>query len=118
MKKARRARHLRDVADLYRITAAEVDALSVHNLQRFPNGAAIVRFRNPIDGIEVFREQVSVLLDPSGGLVAVGGFAMGAPASPRKVAQAFATTPQHADGDGAGRFRFRIGNRRRIAVHG
>ena len=88
--------HLRDVADLYRITASEVDALSMHNLQRFPNGAAIVRFRNPIDGIEVFREQVNVLLDQSGGLVAVGGFVMGAPANQRKSAQAFATTPQQA----------------------
>ena len=88
--------HLRDVAELYRITTSEVDALSMHNLQRFPNGAAIVRFRNPIDGIEVFRERVNVLLDRSGGLVAVGGFAMGVPANQRKSAQAFATTPQQA----------------------
>jgi len=88
--------HLRDVADLYRITASEVDALSMHNLQRFPNGAAIVRFRNPIDGIEVFREQANVLLDKSGGLVAVGGFVMGTPANQRKSAQVFTTTPQQA----------------------
>ena len=88
--------HLRDVADLYRITAAEVDALAMHDLQRFPNGAAIVRFRNQIDGIEVFREQANVLLDKSGGLVAVGGFVMGTPASQRKSAQVFATTAQQA----------------------
>jgi hypothetical protein len=88
--------HLRDVAELYQITGPEVDALSMHNLQRMPNGAAIVRFRNQIDGIEVFREQTSVLLDKSGGLVAVGGFAMGTPATQRKSAQVFATTPQQA----------------------
>ena len=74
--------HLRDVAAVYAIAAAEIDALPMHNLQRFPNGSAVVRFRGQVDGIEVFREQVNVLLDARGGLVAVGGFAMGAPDGP------------------------------------
>jgi hypothetical protein len=88
--------NLRDLADLYQITAAEVDALPMHNLQRFPGGGAIVRFRNQIDGVEVFREEANVLLDRSGSLVAVGGFVMGTPANQRKSAQLFATTPQQA----------------------
>ncbi|MEO8751234.1 MAG: M36 family metallopeptidase [Casimicrobiaceae bacterium] len=88
--------HLRDVADLYQITAPEIAALQMHNLQRFGNGGAVVRFRNQVDGVEVFREQVNVLLDKSGGLAAIGGFAMGAPASLRKSAQVFTTTPQQA----------------------
>ncbi len=71
--------YLSDVADLYQITAPEVAALQIHNLQRFPNGGAVVRFRNQVDGVEVFREQVNVLLDKTGGLTAIGGFAMGAP---------------------------------------
>ena len=98
--------HLRDVADLYQITAPGVDALSMHNLQRFPNGAAIVRFRNKIDGIEVFREQTNVLLDKSGGLVAVGGFVMGTPANQRKSAQEFTTTPQQAVATALGDYGF------------
>jgi len=88
--------YLRDVADLYQIAPSEVDALLMHNLQRFPNGAAIVRFRNQIDGIEVFREQANVLLDKRGGLVAVGGFVMGTPANQRKSAQVFTRTAQQA----------------------
>ena len=76
--------HLSSVAGLYRITAGEVDALPLANVQRFPDGGAIVRFGNAIDGIEVFREQVSVLADKRGDLVAIGGFALGAPIAARR----------------------------------
>ena len=77
--------HLRDVASLYRISAEEIDALPMRSMQRFPGGGAVVRFRNEIDGIEVFREEVNVLLDTRGELVAIGGFAMGAPFAARKA---------------------------------
>ncbi len=88
--------YLRDVADLYRISAATIDALPMHNLQRFADGGAIVRFRGQVDGIEVFREQVNVLLDRDGGLVAVSGFAMDAPATQRKSARVFSATAAQA----------------------
>ena len=98
--------HLRDLADVYALAPAEVDALPMHNLQRFPNGSAVVRFRGQVDGIEVFREQVNVLLDARGGLVAVGGFAMGAPAAARKSAQAFAGSPEDALASALADYRF------------
>ncbi len=78
--------HLRDRAGLYRITAAEIDALPLHSVQRMQNGGALVRLRGEVDGLEVFREQFNVLVDAEGRLAAVGGFAMGAPAGPKKAA--------------------------------
>jgi large repetitive protein len=88
--------HLRDLADLYRISPAEVDALPVHSVSRLANGGAIVRLRGAIDGIEVFREQFNVLLGSDGALVSIGGFAMGAPAAYRKHAQASVATAASA----------------------
>jgi hypothetical protein len=77
--------HLRNLAALYRISASEIDALVLGNRQRFPDGGAVVRFRNEVEGMEVFREQVNVLVDRRGDLVAVGGFATGAPVAARKA---------------------------------
>ena len=98
--------HLRDVADLYRISASEIAALPMHNLQRFPDGGAIVRFRGQVDGIEVFREQVNVLLDRSGAMVAIGGFAMGAPAGQATSAQVAAASPEQAVATALADYRF------------
>src|SRR5699024_3440098 len=58
-----------------------VDALAVTHVAPLPGGGSLTRFRNDVDGIEVWREQVNVLVDRQGALVAVGGFATGAPAT-------------------------------------
>ena len=65
-----------------------------------------MRFRGQVDGIEVFREQANVLLDPRGGLVAVGGFAMGAPATQRKRAEAVTRNPEAALASALADYRF------------
>ncbi len=88
--------HLADLAELYRIAPSEIAALPVHDLQRLPGGGTIVRLRGHVDDIEVFREQVNVLLDRTGGLVAVGGFALGAPAGHAKAAQTPAVSAEKA----------------------
>ena len=88
--------HLAARADVYRIAPPEVAALPVHDLQRFPGGGAVVRFRGQVDGVEVFREEVNVLLDRDGGLVAIGGFALGAPAGAAKAAQALPVAAEGA----------------------
>ena len=77
---------LREHASLYRTTAAEIDALPIASVQRMDNGSALVRFTGAVDGIEVFREGFNVLVARDGALVAIGGFAMGAPAAHRKSA--------------------------------
>ncbi len=71
--------YLADAADLYRLRPAEVDALVVVEQARLADGASLVRFRHVIDGIEVWREEASVLVDRQGALVAIGGFVAGAP---------------------------------------
>ena len=78
--------HLRDLAPTYRTTAAEIDALPVTSIQRMDNGGALVRLAGAVDGIEVFREGFNVLLARDGALLAIGGFAQGAPAGARKSA--------------------------------
>lgn len=88
--------HLRSVASLYRISASEIDALPLVNLQRFPEGGAIARFGNRVQGVEVFREMVSVLTDKRGDLVAVGGYAIGAPESSARKAPAIDLPPERA----------------------
>ena len=82
--------HLADLATLYRITPTEIAALPLRNRQRLANGSAIVRLAGRVDGIDVFREQANVLLDADGGLRAIGGFVMGAPATAKRTTDAFA----------------------------
>ena len=62
-----RARYLRAVADLYRISGrARVDALPMHHRAALPGRRRDRALRQSVDGIEVFREQVNVLVDKRG----------------------------------------------------
>lgn len=70
--------YMKSLANVYRISPAEIDALPVFSTQRLPNGAAIVQFKHLVNGIEVFRERVSVLLNADGSLGSVGGHVSGA----------------------------------------
>jgi len=83
---ARARAYLRDVADLYRLRDAEVDALPLAELARLPDGGSLARFRNEVDGIEVWREEMNVLVDRHGALVAIGGYALGTPEGIRATA--------------------------------
>ncbi len=65
---------LKDVAALYGLTAQEVDAAPLHHVQSLPNGGRLVRLTNQRDGIEVFREQATVLLDARLQATAIGGY--------------------------------------------
>jgi hypothetical protein len=69
--------HLRALGDLYALPSGQADAVPVAFSQPLPNGGALVKFRNRIGGVEVFREEAAVLLGPSRELVAVGGFVSG-----------------------------------------
>src|SRR3569832_901370 len=69
---------LASAASKYKMTPTQVDTLVAGDIQRFADGGSITRFANKVDGIEVFRDQVNVLIDKSGTLVAVSGFTSGA----------------------------------------
>lgn len=65
---------LKLVADLYKISPAEIDAAPLHHVQQLANGGYLVKFTNALDGIEVFRESATIMLSPTKEAVAVGGF--------------------------------------------
>ena len=94
--------HLAELRDAYGLTADEVAALPLRQLQQLPDGAAIVRFGHAVDGVEVFREHANVLLDRERELVAVGGCAGGG-AVGRSEARARAAARSRAGGRGGAR---------------
>ncbi len=65
---------LKALAPLYGLTPQEVDAAPLHHVQTLPNGASLVRLTNQRDGIEVFRDQATVLLDAQSRATAIGGY--------------------------------------------
>ncbi|MCP3161426.1 myxosortase-dependent M36 family metallopeptidase [Myxococcus sp. QH3KD-4-1] len=68
--------HLRGVADLYRLNASEVNSAelrSVH-LPKDGEGAVIATYGRRVNGIEVFRNEVKVVMDASQQLVAISGY--------------------------------------------
>jgi len=69
--------YLKNVAKLYKLTPTEVDKLSTKHTQRLPNGATIVQLAPKIQGIDIFRERISVLIGMNGELQAIGGYVSG-----------------------------------------
>jgi hypothetical protein len=55
--------HLQQIAELYGLTAADVDAAKLDYVEPMFNGAVLAKFDNQADGIEVFRESVTVLMN-------------------------------------------------------
>lgn len=69
--------YLGGFSSMYRISAQAANEVPLLFTQTLPNGGAIVKFRNQINGIEVFREDAAVLLGADLKLVAIGGFISG-----------------------------------------
>ena len=65
---------LKSVAGIYGVSNAEVDAAPLLSHQTLSNGASLVRLGNQRDGVPVFREQASVLLNAQGVALNIGGF--------------------------------------------
>ncbi|HVG24671.1 MAG TPA: M36 family metallopeptidase [Thermoanaerobaculia bacterium] len=66
--------HLNNVAQLYDLSAADVTnaiASMVHNTGR---GAVIVKFRQEINGVEIFREELNVVMNQKLEALAVTGY--------------------------------------------
>jgi hypothetical protein len=71
--------HLSRVAALYGLTPADVAAANVSQVHDTGRGGVIVKLHEEVDGIEVFREEVSVIMNRSLERVAVSGYLSGAP---------------------------------------
>ncbi|HET8898470.1 MAG TPA: M36 family metallopeptidase [Rhodanobacteraceae bacterium] len=85
--------YLKSLATAYRIDAAEVDALPILESRRLSNGAALVRFGHRVQGIEVFRESATVLVNADGGLNSIGGYVSGAGETARQPLSALFLQP-------------------------
>ena len=70
------------LASLYGITSEEVEAAPLHDVQVLPNGGKLVRLAHQKDGIEIFREYATVLLDAQSRATAVGGYLGSTAAAP------------------------------------
>ncbi|MBL8512122.1 MAG: M36 family metallopeptidase, partial [Betaproteobacteria bacterium] len=82
--------HLKQVAGLYQLSAAEIDAAPLHYTESLYNGAQLAKFNNQLAGIEVFRESATVLMDAQMRPLAIGGYIgpTGANTASSKSAQA------------------------------
>ncbi|MBF5002635.1 IPTL-CTERM sorting domain-containing protein [Diaphorobacter caeni] len=92
---------IKALAGLYGLTPAEADAAPVLQQQTLANGGRLVRFGNQRDGIPVFREHATVLLDAQSQALNVGGFVGGtrvaaAPKTARADGVAASLTPAMA----------------------
>ncbi|RJS20708.1 histidine kinase [Corallococcus sp. H22C18031201] len=66
--------HLQNVADAYRLTRDDVAGANLRSLHQTGQGAVVATFNQSIDGVEVFRNEVKVVMDQNLGLVAVSGY--------------------------------------------
>ncbi|WP_375773277.1 myxosortase-dependent M36 family metallopeptidase [Archangium gephyra] len=66
--------HLQSVADLYRLGSEDVSAAQLKSVHQTGKGPVIARFAQQVDGIEVFRNEVKVVMDRNLELVAVSGY--------------------------------------------
>ncbi len=67
-------RHLARVSGYYRLQASDVDEAPLRYVHDTGRGGVLVAFRQSVDGIEVFRDEVKLLLDRDHELVAVSGY--------------------------------------------
>jgi hypothetical protein len=65
--------HLERLRPLYGLSRAALDAAFVAHVHDVGRGGIVVTLRQRVSGVEVFRDDVKVLLDRNGDLVAVGG---------------------------------------------
>ncbi|HYV20594.1 MAG TPA: M36 family metallopeptidase [Verrucomicrobiae bacterium] len=81
--------HLDAYRDLYGLDPGDVTGAEVTDVHDLGRGPIIVRLRQPVDGIEVFREEMSLVMDRSLDLVAISGHMPAASQARGRAASAF-----------------------------
>lgn len=64
----------KQLAGLYGLTDGEIDTAPLHHVQVLQGGGSLVQLTNQRDGVEVFRERATVLLDAQLKATAIGGY--------------------------------------------
>ncbi|NTX35063.1 hypothetical protein HUA78_11475 [Myxococcus sp. CA033] len=84
-------------APVYRLERTDADHVPVTAVQRLPSGGGIVTFGQRVEGIEVFRQSLKVLLDSRQSLVAMSGHLSPVGSTPRfSKGAAFILQPREA----------------------
>ncbi|HLL02827.1 MAG TPA: myxosortase-dependent M36 family metallopeptidase [Myxococcaceae bacterium] len=65
--------HLQQVADLYRLSSADVSSAVLENLHKQATGPVVARFSQKVNGVEVFRGDINVVMTRENDLVAITG---------------------------------------------
>ncbi|MDY7227454.1 myxosortase-dependent M36 family metallopeptidase [Hyalangium rubrum] len=82
---------------LYRLSRTDAAHIPVRGVHRMREGASIVSFAQEVEGIEVFRQSLKVLLDSDNQLVAMSGYLSPAASAPRRAGTLrFTLTPPEA----------------------
>ena len=82
-------RYLYELSELYRLTADDIASARLLEVHDTGHGGIIVRFQQAVEGVEIFRETVSVLMDRSHRLVAISGALPSRTGGERAVAGGF-----------------------------
>lgn len=69
--------HLSRYADRYRLSKTDLLSARVSSVHDTGSGAIIVKFRQELGGVEVFRDEVNVIMDRDHGLIAISGYLTG-----------------------------------------
>ncbi|HZI93192.1 MAG TPA: hypothetical protein VFE84_03040, partial [Patescibacteria group bacterium] len=70
-------RHLGDYASLYRLGPDDVAGAVAASIHNTGSGAVIVTFQQRVGGIEVFRDEMKIIMDQDLDLVAISGYLPG-----------------------------------------
>ena len=66
--------HLRALADVYRLSTRDVEGVQLKSVHQTRFGPIIARFGQSVDGVEVFRNELNVVMNRDQELVAVSGY--------------------------------------------
>jgi len=89
--------HLRRFLALYDMDDADVDTAVLHSVHNTGRGPIIVKLKQALDGIEVFRDEMNIAMGQDLDLVAISGFLPGARGRAGRVRLAgFALDPTQA----------------------
>ena len=87
--------HLKRYASRYRLTDQDVNGAAISSVHDTGHGAIIVKFKQAFDGVEVFREQLAVVMNRQLDVVAFTGYVTGA-AEAKAGSLKFALPPSKA----------------------
>ena len=66
--------HLQKFADVYRLTSQDIASATLQSVHKTEFGPVIARFGQKVEGVEVFRGGVNVVMDRNHNLVAITGY--------------------------------------------